>query len=145
MLFQGVDSHYLKATNFGFSIPSGATINGIVAEIEKKTDAGSDTTDKRVRIIKGGTIGSTDKSSGTAWETSDATSTYGSSSDLWGETWSHSDINGSTFGVAIAAGTSMAMMRTASVDNIQITVHYTIGTTDSQATTHFLRNTLMSQ
>lgn len=28
-------SHYLKATNFGFSIPSGAVINGITAEIEK--------------------------------------------------------------------------------------------------------------
>jgi hypothetical protein len=27
-------SHYLKATDFGFSIPSGATINGIVAEVK---------------------------------------------------------------------------------------------------------------
>ncbi len=27
-------SHYLKATNFSFSIPAGATINGIKAEIE---------------------------------------------------------------------------------------------------------------
>ena len=31
-------SHYLKATNFGFSIPSGATIDGIVVEIERSTD-----------------------------------------------------------------------------------------------------------
>lgn len=30
----GGTSHYLKATNFGFSIPSGATIEGIVAEFE---------------------------------------------------------------------------------------------------------------
>lgn len=30
-------SHYLKATNFGFSIPVGATINGILVEIEKKS------------------------------------------------------------------------------------------------------------
>ncbi len=28
-------SHYLKATNFGFAIPAGAVINGIVVEIEK--------------------------------------------------------------------------------------------------------------
>ena len=27
-------SHYLKATNFGFTIPSGATIDGIVVEVE---------------------------------------------------------------------------------------------------------------
>ena len=34
----GIVSHYLKATNFGFSIPAGATINGIVAEIEANED-----------------------------------------------------------------------------------------------------------
>ena len=34
-------SHYLKATNFGFSIPAGATINGIVVEIEKKHSGGA--------------------------------------------------------------------------------------------------------
>jgi hypothetical protein len=28
--------HYLKATNFGFSIPVGATITGILVEIERK-------------------------------------------------------------------------------------------------------------
>ena len=31
-------SHFLKATNFGFSIPGGATINGILAEIERHAD-----------------------------------------------------------------------------------------------------------
>ena len=30
-------SYYLKATNFGFSIPASATINGITASIEKKS------------------------------------------------------------------------------------------------------------
>ena len=32
-------THYLKATNFGFSIPSGATIDGIKVEIYKKRGA----------------------------------------------------------------------------------------------------------
>lgn len=32
----GTESHYLKATNFGFTIPVGATINGILVEIERK-------------------------------------------------------------------------------------------------------------
>ena len=32
-------TYYLKATNFGFSIPEGATINGILAEVEAKTDS----------------------------------------------------------------------------------------------------------
>src|SRR3989344_5212889 len=59
--------------------------------------------DHRVRIIKGGAIGSTDKASGTAWPGSLAYTTYGGASDLWGETWTASDINASTFGVAISA------------------------------------------
>jgi len=29
-------SHYLKATNFGFSIPAGATIDGVAVSIERK-------------------------------------------------------------------------------------------------------------
>lgn len=37
---QGVISHYLKATNFGFSIPDGATIVGIVVEIEGREVTG---------------------------------------------------------------------------------------------------------
>jgi hypothetical protein len=31
----GTTTHYLKATNFGFSIPAGATIDGILVEIYK--------------------------------------------------------------------------------------------------------------
>ena len=48
-------SHYLKATNFGFSIPTGATINGILVEIEKKdiSAAVSGGHDEYVKIVKG--------------------------------------------------------------------------------------------
>lgn len=34
-------SHYLKATNFGFSIPTGATINGILVEVQRLYSGGS--------------------------------------------------------------------------------------------------------
>jgi len=36
-----VISHYLNATNFGFNIPAGATINGILVEIEQKKVVGT--------------------------------------------------------------------------------------------------------
>lgn len=36
--FIGTTSHYLKCTNFGFSIPSGATINGLLLEIKALDD-----------------------------------------------------------------------------------------------------------
>jgi hypothetical protein len=124
-----VSSHYLVAEGFGFSLPSGATVDGIVVEIERYRESGGfagGVVDNRVRIIRNGTIGSTDKASGSSWPTSDGTATYGSSSDLWGETWSHSDINASNFGVALSAkGTSSLNAGTGYVDHIKVTVHYT--------------------
>lgn len=122
----GVPTHYLKATNFGFSIPSGATIDGIVVEWERKatTNRGGGVLDNAVRIVKGGTIGSTDKSSAAAWSTGESFISYGSSSDLWGESWTDADINGSTFGAVISAKTNSAG-GTGFVDSCRITVYYT--------------------
>lgn len=115
-------SNYLKATNFGFAVPTGATINGILVDIEEKQASGTSIIDSRVRIVKGGTIGSTDKSTGATWPTTEAYVAYGSSSDLWGDTWSVSDINGSTFGFVVSNSGSSGI---ASVDDMRITVYYT--------------------
>mgnify|MGYP003557001264 FL=1 len=54
-------SEYLKVTNFGFSIPSGATIDGIAVSVERSATQSNRVADNAVRIVKGGTIGSTDK------------------------------------------------------------------------------------
>lgn len=46
-------SHYLKATNFGFAIPSGATINGINVEIKRRfntTTGGGDVDHIRITV-----------------------------------------------------------------------------------------------
>lgn len=121
-LSPSVQTHYLKATNFGFAIPVGAEIMGIVVEVERKASGASVARDNRVRIVKGGAIGTTDKASASAWPTSDAYASYGSDSDLWGETWTRDDINASNFGVAISA---LALgSGTASIDHIRITVYY---------------------
>ena len=120
-----LNTQYLKATNFGFSIPSGATINGITVVIEKQ---GTGTDDYRARIVKGGTIGATDKSKAGAWGASDTSYTYGSSSDLWGETWTDTDINSSTFGFAIAGERpSFKVAGSCAIDHITITIDYTVG------------------
>jgi len=122
-------THYLKGTNFGFAIPSGAIIKGIVAEIERSY-SGSDPMnpiDARVRIVKSnGLIGSTDKISGSTWPISDSYQLYGSSSDLWGETWTYSDINNSNFGFVISASTEGPFgADIAQIDHIRMTVYYT--------------------
>jgi hypothetical protein len=127
VLNDNVISHYIKATNFGFSIPSGATINGITVEVEKKAQTASRLQDYRVRIIKGGVIGATDKSNTNWWGTSDTYITYGGSSDLWGEAWTASDINNANFGLALSAykNTTTGGNVTASIDHVRITITYT--------------------
>ena len=124
--FTAFGTNYLKATNFSFSIPTGATINGIFMEAKCNTD-GNDfgkTTDIDVKIVKSDdSFGTTDKSSATEWGDSGFVYiSHGSSSDLWGESWAATDINSSNFGVVIAVGNSD---EEGWVDHIRITVTYT--------------------
>ncbi|HWN72245.1 MAG TPA: hypothetical protein VNN15_00390, partial [Solirubrobacterales bacterium] len=65
-------AHYLKATNFGYTVPSFETIVGIQASIERsESSVGTgEVVDSRIRIVKGGTIQATgDKSTGAKWPT----------------------------------------------------------------------------
>ena len=122
------DSHYLKATGFGFNIPAGSTIDGIEVRVKRSATVASEIRDNDVMLVKNGVIGGTDKggSSSPDWETTDATILYGSSSDKWGQTWSVSDINSTTTGFAIAAHHhNGGAASTARVDYITITVYYT--------------------
>ena len=119
----GGTSHYLKATNFGFSIPTGATIDGILVEIEQD-DQNTNVIENSIKIVKGGTISGDEKSTGAAIPNADAYVSYGSSSDLWGLSWTAEDINLSTFGVVFSIVLQNAFGGTR-VDHIRITVYYT--------------------
>jgi len=113
--------HYLKASDFGFEIPTRSIINGIRAEIEFKSNStyGTD----NVRIVKGGVIGSTNMGIfSNNFPLTDTSTFYGSSSDLWGETWTAADINSSDFGFVFSVD---IFGETVSVDHMTITVSYT--------------------
>jgi len=125
-------SHYIKATNFSMSITADSTIDGIVVEVDRhESDAGDNIFDNTVRIVKGNTIGSTDRADSTEWQVGDDDTyfSYGSSSDLWGETWTVADIEADDFGFAISArggGEGLpAPPGQTHVDHIRITVHFT--------------------
>lgn len=122
----GSPTQYLVGTGLGFSIPAGATIDGILVEWDKRNSTGfaGGVADNAVRIVKGGTVGATDRSDGTAWPTVFTWFSYGGSSDLWGETWTSTDINASNFGAAFSA-TGTAGGRNVEIDNLRITVYYT--------------------
>ncbi len=121
----GSYTDYLVATNFGFTISTAAIVTGIVVEMER-SDPNFRTADYRIRIVKGGTIGHTERAAGATYPSSDSYQSYGHTGDLWGETWSIADINAANFGVAIAARRTFASGSTAGrVDHIRITVFYT--------------------
>lgn len=119
-------------TNFGFSIPTGATILGVEVLGERKTSTGTRGKDQTVQLIKGGTQQGDNKASATAYTTSDVQVTYGGPTDLWGLTLSYSDINASNFGVAFRANNNASGSATVSVDVINIKVYYSAG--DATAT-----------
>ena len=125
------NSGILSATNFGFSIPSNATINGVQVTIGRFA-SGSVVRDNVVQLIIGGTQTGNNKAvtgNGTDWPTgaaNEATRLYGGVSDLWGTALTAAQVNASNFGVALVARNTSGNTRTASVDYIQIAVTYTI-------------------
>lgn len=119
--FSGQSTHYLKATNFGFSIPSTAVILGVTVEIEKISSASVQ--DAAVKLVKGGVVVGNDHSDAALWLTSDTNTydVYGGVSDMWGIALSPADVNASNFGVVLEA---LINLGTAQVDHIRITVTY---------------------
>jgi hypothetical protein len=103
--------HYLKATSFAFSIPSTETVVGVLVEFEASRDVVQTARDQRVRLVRAGTIETTDKAALAALSSTD---TYysrpqsGASTDLWSASWSYADINDSGFGCVLAFKDSAA-------------------------------------
>ena len=124
-------TNYLRATNYSFSIPTNATIQGITVSINRSS-SGTVTPflrDNVVSLVKAGTIQSTNKAvTGTNWSNNNvlAVANYGGAADLWATTWTPADINDANFGVAFAGINASANNRTATVDYIRVTVSYSI-------------------
>jgi hypothetical protein len=125
----------LAATNFGFSVPTDATINGLFAEVNGYTNRSRGDERCTVEVIQayktGYSLVGNNKaaSGGISEDTTIATYfPYGGSSDLWGTTWTPSDVNSSEFGLGvrfyldgIGPGQSIGLF----VGYIRITITYT--------------------
>lgn len=126
-------TQYLIASNFGFSIPSGATIDGILVEIERSaTTTSGSPRDLIVQLTDDaastGLAGDNKADTATTWPTTDAYASYGGASDTWAFSPTDSIINASGFGVLIRAQkTSGETSTTVRVDHVRITVYYTAG------------------
>jgi hypothetical protein len=124
-------THYLKATNFGFSIPLGSTIDGVLMEIKRKADYNDPNWyvySYLVKLVKGGTVQGDNKGNTNYWPTSNTYASHGGATDKWGLTLSVSDINSSDFGGVLQVALfslNNAYKEAAYVDCFRITVYYT--------------------
>ncbi len=113
--------------NFGFSIPAGATIDGIVVSIEGSSSQFGQSVACRVRLSWDGGSSYTNYKTTQSWtSTNDYYREVGSSWDTWGESWSVSDFSNSNFRVRLEkTGSSFTTLR---VDHIRIRIYYSIAT-----------------
>ncbi|MEM1033296.1 MAG: hypothetical protein AAGN82_23365 [Myxococcota bacterium] len=119
-------SNYLATTNFGFTLPAGATVLGIEAEVRVSSrDGGTNILENSVRIIKSGVVGTAERSTGAALPALFNYVGYGGASDLWGENWTAQNVNASSFGVAYSARwNGTAGNDDVRVDHVRMTVTY---------------------
>ena len=121
------------------SIFTGATIDGIVVDVERKyklKTIGSDAIDTDVKLL--GLTGSSDKATYTPFPGSDQYQTYGGLSDLWGTSdATPTTINSATFGVEYRARFIDSYCVTypcsvqAFIDHIKVTVGHRVVVYDS--------------
>lgn len=122
------NTNCLRLTNFGFSIPAGAIITGILVEIEKRSDPGSQVEDNGLRLLQNGNeIGSNLANYGIAWPSSDTYLSYGGCSNLWGASWTATDINAANFGLVFASIDYSCLGNiTSFIDHVRVSVCYNL-------------------
>jgi hypothetical protein len=115
-------SNYLRASNFGFDIPTEDTVTGVEVKITGR-DGNGVAQDDIVRLVdSSGNIVGDNKGTNTAFVNAFTTKSYGSNSDDWGVTLTPSLINNSNFGVVLSLSNINAFSEPR-IDNIQIIVH----------------------
>lgn len=87
--------------NYGFNIPSGATITGIQVRVDARADSASGTRQIYVQFSwNGGANWTTALSTGNM-STSEVTYTLGGTTNTWGRTWSAGDFSNTNFRVRV--------------------------------------------
>lgn len=137
----GETTSYLDATNFGFAIPSGATIVGV--QVSGRAGTGN-TTERfataKASLIKGGSHTGSESTQAVTLPTVDVPGDdpawagfgMGGPTSMFGATLTPSDVNASNFGVAIRFTNAEAVKQLkVIVDYVKIAVYYTVPSTTS--------------
>lgn len=117
-------SQYLVARNFGFTVPTGSTINGIDVFIEAtEHSGGTEALKARLQNDLGALIG-TEKASSISGNISGTTMVlyeYGGTTDVWGATLTPAIVNDPDFGVRFWFTTAHDVR----VDYVAMDIYYT--------------------
>jgi|GEM_PF-1989821 len=115
----------LVAYNFGFTIPLGAVIQGVKADVLRKASSPNAIHDTLVQLVRGGIpSGGNRAAPAIPFPAGAAYITYGDSTDLWDTAWTVAEINSTDFGVYFKPLNKTAGQVQAAVDHIQVTVYY---------------------
>ena len=125
-------SQNLDVTGMGWSIPAGATIDGISLNVIRKegnTNGQKDIRDHTIQLLDNGSaVGTNNANTGTDWPTTEGTANYGGSTDTWGYGWTSSNIN--DLGVRIAINTVGGGPGTgtevADIEQVCVTIYYSL-------------------
>lgn len=119
-------TRYLKAAEFGHSIPAGSTITGIELELDLTT-AGTNVQPYQIRL-SGVTSGLSDDLSDNLNLPSNQTKTFGDSTETWGKSWTISELEADTFSAYISVtGTTPTNFFTTNIDYVKTIIHYDDG------------------
>jgi len=131
----GSKSYILQATNYGFTIPTTATIDGIEVIMLRKDALDMDAIlDISARLLRNNNPVGDNYRNLDYWGSDPPPSPpfipgrntiqYGSSSDKWGTTWTPAQINDASFGFEIYVNSETESGK-AEIDYIKIKVYYT--------------------
>lgn len=117
----------LKCQNFGFSVPSNSTIDGIVVTIRAKANSASKIRFEDIVLLDAaGATGGQDKAALTLINsTSEKAYGFGAADDTWNISPTVAMVNDADFGVVIRLLNIYIGTYTASIDSVTATIYYT--------------------
>ena len=130
------DSGPLIGSNFGFAIPTGATINGItVSLVRKQTHSGTGVVKTgAVFLYKAGVPVGTPKIGTSYYVNSNVTETWGGTTDLWGASWNNNDINDPGFSFSMnVAYEDTDLADTAEIQAYSVTISWVVATSNHRS------------
>lgn len=115
--------NWLNAYNFGFSIPSNASITGIAVDLNWVSQSSTTAQLQNVSLYDSGVAIGTAKNPNTQPSTSNSDVVLGSNTDTWGTTLTPALVNDPTFGFGIQIFAQTVRLF---LNNFRITIYYTV-------------------